>query len=308
VEHERNRGGLIWPVILIGAGVVFLLNNMGVLDWGVWNTLLRLWPVLLVAVGLDILIGRRSTLGSALVALLLVVVFVAAIMLGPNWGVRTASLVDRTEQISADLKDAQKAAVNISFGAGSLVLGALPEGSSKLIEGSVDLSKNERLSTDHQGSGSNTRYSIRSNNTWVMGTEVIDQAEDKVWDLDLNRDVPLDLDVNSGVGKTTLDLTSINLTDLQVDGGVGQVTVRLPAEGRYNVGVDGGLGELILIVPEELGVRVRVNGGLGSVSVKGEFERKDREYTTPGFSSAENRAEVDIDGGLGRIEIRRATE
>ena len=57
-ERKRNRrGGLIGPLILIGLGVVFLLNNLGILDWSIWEILLRLWPVLLVAAGLDLILG-----------------------------------------------------------------------------------------------------------------------------------------------------------------------------------------------------------------------------------------------------------
>ncbi len=59
-EKKTHRVGLVWPVILISAGMMFLLNNLGLLSWNVWGTLWRLWPVLLIAAGLDILIGRRS--------------------------------------------------------------------------------------------------------------------------------------------------------------------------------------------------------------------------------------------------------
>lgn len=307
-QSHRRHGGLLWPVILIGAGVVFLLNNLGILDWSVWETLLRLWPVLLIGVGLDILIGRRSLLASALIALLLVGVLGAAIIWGVPSARSSAGYVDHTEQVSADLKDAQKAEVDISFGSGNLVLGALPAGSDKLIQGSVDLSEAERLQTNHRGSGANVRFELASENVWRVNWRTLDEVEDKVWDLDLTQDIPLALELNAGVGKSTLDLTSLNLTRLQVDGGVGQVTVRLPARGRYDVSIDGGVGEMILILPEALGARITVDGGLGSTDVSGDFERRDDEYTTPGFGVAEQRATIEISGGLGRVEIRRATE
>jgi lia operon protein LiaF len=78
-ERSPIRGSLAGPAVLIGLGIVFLLNNLGYLGWGIWDTLLRLWPVLLIAVGLDLLIGRRSALGSALLALLVVAALGAAI-------------------------------------------------------------------------------------------------------------------------------------------------------------------------------------------------------------------------------------
>ena len=66
MEGKTRRGGLVGPIILITLGVVFLMNNLGVLDWSVWVVIFRLWPVLLVAAGLDLLLGRRSVWGSLL--------------------------------------------------------------------------------------------------------------------------------------------------------------------------------------------------------------------------------------------------
>ncbi|MFN8595566.1 MAG: DUF5668 domain-containing protein [Anaerolineae bacterium] len=46
-----------WPIVLIGAGVIFLPNNLGVIQGNPWSVIWRLWPVLLIALGLEILIG-----------------------------------------------------------------------------------------------------------------------------------------------------------------------------------------------------------------------------------------------------------
>lgn len=308
MDERLHRGGLVWPVILIGAGVVFLLNNLGVVGWNVWGTLWRLWPVLLIAAGLDILIGRRSLLGSALVALLLVVVLGLAIGLGlPQWGNSDAASAARTEPISEDLKGAARADVAIGFGAGTLRLAALPEGSAQLLKGTADLSKGENLQLSHTGSSAVDRLDLRSQNGWTVGPNVI--ADDrKAWDLELNRDIPMSLQVDVGVGRSTLDLTQLNLTRLVIDGGVGQATVKLPMRGRFDVEIDGGVGEITLIISQGLAARVRVDGGLGGVSVDGNFNRRDREYTSPNYSSAENRANIQVDGGVGRIVIREVAE
>jgi len=37
----------LWPLILIFIGLVFLLNNLGVIDYGIG----KLWPVILILVG-----------------------------------------------------------------------------------------------------------------------------------------------------------------------------------------------------------------------------------------------------------------
>ena len=162
-DRHHYRGGLVWPVILIGAGVIFLLNNLGVLSWGVWETLWRLWPVLLIAIGLDILIGRRSILGSLLVVLLLVAALVAAVSLGvPR--LTTKAEVERTENISHTLQGASNADVEISFGTGNLQVDALAK-SNSLIEGKVDLSRNENLSDDYRETDGVPRLRLESQNS-----------------------------------------------------------------------------------------------------------------------------------------------
>ena len=46
-RKDTHRGGLVGPAILIGAGVVLLMNTLGLWPWSVWWMVLRLWPVLL---------------------------------------------------------------------------------------------------------------------------------------------------------------------------------------------------------------------------------------------------------------------
>ncbi len=306
MDERHYRGGLVWPVILIAAGVVFLLNNMGLLSWSIWETLWRLWPVLLIAIGLDIIIGRHSRLGSLMVALLLVGVLAAAIAWGQhalslNAGV--ASQVDRTESITEDLKGATEAEVEIRFGAGVLYLAALPAGSGQLLAGKADLSKGEGLRLSHEGN----RLELHSQGTWTTAPN-IRADERKVWDLELNRDIPIDLRISTGVGQSNLDLTQINLRSLDINGGVGQATVKLAQRGRYKVTIDGGVGEIILSLPPGLAARISVDSGLGGVSVDGNFNRRNKEYVSPNFDTAENRVEVNVDGGIGRIVIRQTAE
>src|SRR3990172_5801485 len=81
MNNNTYRSSLVGPVILIGFGVILLLNNLGLLSWTIWDTLFRLWPVILIAIGLDILIGRRSLWGSLLSAALVLAILGGAIWL-----------------------------------------------------------------------------------------------------------------------------------------------------------------------------------------------------------------------------------
>lgn len=49
----RPSSNLIWGIILIAAGIIFLLDNYGYVD--AWNVVKTFWPLILIAIGLKIL-------------------------------------------------------------------------------------------------------------------------------------------------------------------------------------------------------------------------------------------------------------
>jgi hypothetical protein len=67
--------------VLIGVGVALLLSNLGYLDWSAWTVLWRLWPLLLVALGIELLIGRRSVVGTIISGVLILALVAGAIAL-----------------------------------------------------------------------------------------------------------------------------------------------------------------------------------------------------------------------------------
>jgi hypothetical protein len=58
LEERRHRRGFVGPLILIALGLVFLLDNLGLLGRDVWHLLGQFWPLVLIAVGLEQLIGH----------------------------------------------------------------------------------------------------------------------------------------------------------------------------------------------------------------------------------------------------------
>jgi hypothetical protein len=308
-EQRQYHGGFVWPILLIGAGVLFLLNNLGMVDWSVWAALLRFWPVLLIAVGLDILVGRRFPVGSVLLGLALIAFLVLALSGGLSGLPATSAAlqVDRTETISQTLDGAERAAVRLGFGAGEFALAALPAGSDRLIEGTVDLSRGEELTQSYESRNGIPTFVLESRGSWSLGPDAFGDS-DKMWELAVNRDVPLDLELDAGAGKSVLDLTNLTLRRFDLNGGVGQVTVKLPASGRYEMQLDGGVGQIIVMAPQGLAVRVQVDGGLGGVSTQGDFRRQGDAYVIGDPETATNRALIEVDGGVGQVVLRALSE
>ena len=295
MEKER-KGSLFGPLFLIFIGILFLLNNLGVLPWDIWSQLIRLWPIFLIGAGLDLIVGRRSMLGSILVSVLII-----ALIAGGLWFVSTQmpSTPATTQEVSYALQDADRAEVHIDFGVGTLQIGALSE-SNNLLEGTLDLSKNEQLEED---------YSVKQDAYLALGSNMprmtfsTDLNQDKTWSLYLNRDVPLELDVNTGVGTARIDLRQLNLSDLTIDSGVGRTTVILPQRGRLSASIKEGVGEIQIQVPEGTGLRIEASTGLGDIKVPDGYQRSDHTYTSPGYGSADDRVDLRIESGIGRIVV-----
>lgn len=61
---------LLWPLLLVGVAIVWLLGAMGSLPTVALDLIQRGWPAVLVALGLLLLLGRRVRFGSALAIIL----------------------------------------------------------------------------------------------------------------------------------------------------------------------------------------------------------------------------------------------
>lgn len=71
VAWRRGSRSLFAPVVMIGAGVFFLLDNLGVIGGLNWQAAWSFWPLALILVGLNVLaVQLRPPLGSVLSALL----------------------------------------------------------------------------------------------------------------------------------------------------------------------------------------------------------------------------------------------
>jgi hypothetical protein len=301
MEERKRRGGVVGPLILISIGLIFLLNNLGVLDWSIWGALWRLWPILLIAVGLDILIGWRSGWGALLVLVLTVGLLIGGLFLlvGDLGTDRALS----TEQIRQPLQGAAKAAVTVDPGIGWLRVGALPE-SAVLVEGEVALGKQEGIEGDFAIEGDKATYVLRTDRRAFGPTWGWDER--RLWDLGLARNVPLALAVELGAGKAELDLADLTLSDLTVDLGVGKAEVVLPRRGAYAARIDAAIGSVTVVVPDGLAVRVRADTPLGVRDLPEGYQLQDDAYTSPGYDRADDRVDLEVGLAIGKVEIRQA--
>jgi hypothetical protein len=297
MDGGTRRGGLVGPMILIGLGIVFLLNNLGYLPWSVWPTLLRLWPVLLVAAGLDLLIGRRSVWGSLLAGLL-----VLAVLLGSLWLLHTETdwRAAQQQEVRQALDGATRAEVILTPAVGSVRLEPLT-GSGNLIEGTVQLGRGERLVREYALGDGTAVFRLGSEGAFV-GPAGWGAAS--LWDLGLSPEVPLRLEVHLGAGDFDFDLTGLTLEELETNLGVGRTVVVLPGTGVYSAAIDGAIGETVVVVPAGLGLRVHLDTGLVGTQLPDGLDCAEDVCTSPGYFSAAHRVDLRVSHAIGSVVIR----
>jgi len=303
-KNDVHRRSLIGPVILIGLGIVFLLNNLGVLSWSVWEVIFRLWPVLLVAAGLDLLLGRRSIWGS-----LLALVLTVAIVAGVLWLFGSGIIRGReaaAEEVAQALGGATQARVIIAPAVGSLRVESLAE-SDNLIAGVIHPVSGENVNRDFTVEGETATFTLQSAGSFGPFTPFFGSwGGEPGWDLGLNGEVPLELEVSMGVGESDLDLEELQVSDLTVSMGVGQTTVVLPAVGRFQAKIDGAIGQTVVVIPRGMEARVQVDTGLAGSRLPAGYRQQDDVYTSPGYASAEDRVDLEVSQAIGNVSIRQS--
>ena len=125
------------------------------------------------------------------------------------------------------------------------------------------------------------------------------------WDIKLTDDVPLDLDIDLGVGEASIVLTGLDISDLEVDMGVGDCEVDLVGdwESSFDADITAGVGSLTVIVPSDVGVRVSGrNDGIGSYSADG-FIADGDSWVNAAWGESDVSIDIDLTRGVGDVRL-----
>lgn len=316
-KSQRRSFSVFWPVVLVMAGALLLLENLGYLSGLSWGTVWRLWPLLLIALGIDTLFSRRSALGALFSALLILALLGGAVYFVINasslpWASKWFEESGwQSEAIVHPLSGAERAKVFIDWASLPLRLEALAD-SPNLIEGTVvyrgrlnfDVSGGRRaavrLSTSSMGAG-------WSPGVWTESAD-LEEREGR-WVLGLSPRVPIDLELDGGSGMAEIDLRGLDLETFRLDVASGAVDLYLPA-GQYETQIEGGSGSLDLWLPPEAGVRLEVEGGSGALRPGERYRLVEGERDGDGVWESDNWRQADvslrmyINVGSGAVRVR----
>ncbi|MGE5138919.1 MAG: LiaF transmembrane domain-containing protein [Rudaea sp.] len=312
--RARRAPSLFWPVVLIGAGVIWLLFNLGMLTVNPWLVLWRFWPVLLIVAGVEILAGRNwfGSIVSALLGVLVVAAAIAALFFAQSnstWlnsfafpGVVSNNAALHTQHLADPLGGAAQADVNISFDEGTYSVSALPESSANLLEGDVSYYGAFR----HDVSVSNQRARVELSEDQTTSWFFFGRGGQQ-WTLKFNPAPEYMFSLNTGSGTENVDLASLKVEAVTLNTGSGSIKLGLPASGQYNVTVNGGSGTVTLDLPDGIAARVEYHAGSGSLSVprltRVSGSEDNATYESSNFSQSGPYVLITVNGGSGSVTV-----
>jgi hypothetical protein len=299
LDSIYKREGFVAATFFIGLGIIFLLANLGYLNVSVWQLVFTLWPIFLIAIGFDILIGKRSIWASiAGVILVLVILFGALWLYGV--GIETGQ-IPAGENINQQLDGAVQADVFVEAGAGELLFNGM-ESAELLIRGTIPAEVDQRITSSYMVKNGRGVYRLRQTGESFMVP--IGMTGKWTWDLEINQEIPMGLDVSLGAGDLEANLSELNLDSLSVNLGIGSGIVTLPGGASFDATVEGAIGQLAILVPNGVGVRVIANTGLATLHVPDGYVRIGDAYQSPGYSSSDTRIDLNVSMAIGTISIR----
>jgi hypothetical protein len=260
-----KRGSIFWGIILVLAGILFLLSNLGFLKVNVWNLI---WPLFLIALGLAFLWGT---------------VF------------RTSS---SGEHVNIPLEGAERAHLRVRHGAGRLSIQSGAQ-AGDLVEGYFGGGLDYR--TRHSGDELDVEMSVPTQFfpfVWGPGYNLD-------WSFQLSHNVPINLSVEGGANEAVIDLTDLRVDNLTLKSGASSTQITMPANaGMTHTRIETGAASVKVHVPDGVAARIRAQGGLASIQIDtSRFPQQDDIYKSVDYDAANNRIDFDIQLGVGSVQI-----
>lgn len=233
-----------------------------------------------------------------------IVVLAAAALLLPTSSCvcvgERAELIDTVNEThTVELEGAERVIVRLDVGIGAF---HIKSGSDALMEAEFEYNIAEwEPEVSYKVTDGTGRLTIRQPS---LGPKSVPDDAKSEWTLVLNKDVPLELDIDMGVGKARLFLGDLWLTDLSVDHGVGDLYIDLSGDKKDDLyaSLEGGVGKIVLTVPESVGARVDVDTGIGSVNTHG-LRKRGGALVNDAYGETDVTVDVSLDAGIGSITV-----
>jgi hypothetical protein len=275
-----TRRNVMWPLITIAAGGLWLLMVAGAVPDTAGDLLVRAWPALLILFGFDVLLGRRrlrvarwavhmNVLGLILTLLLLAAVVWMAYSRQADV-LRTDNVQAFGQTITEDITQLQ---LDLSVSRTTVTISPAPD-NPRDIRAQFKGSRESRVEMSWAVDGDAGVFTVRE-----QGPGTIPKLEDYgrgTLDITLPQELFVQLIALRGKqGDVTLALQPVRVNQVEIDVDKGDLTLSLPTQDVLTGKLRTGDGGIELLVPPEMALNVSLQPGSGKPEYHYEILRYD---------------------------------
>jgi hypothetical protein len=261
---------MLWGVIVLLAGILFMLDNLGLLPISAWSLI---FPAALILIGLWFLLGP--------------LVF---------------RQVVETRSLAIPLDGVSDAKIKIRHGAGELHISSAAL-DTNLLEGTFTGGVEDRISR----SGSSTEVKLRLPEIEWWGFPSAFPHDGLRWDFTLNKGVAYNLDLKTGASKSLLDLHDLIVTAMRLETGASSTEIFMPEQAGFTkADFQFGPAQVEIHVPQNVSAKIKIKGALMSTDEidKNRFPLSGEGYCSIDYENAVNKIEISIEAGVGKVIIK----
>ena len=306
---------VFWAFILIAIGILFMLNNFGVLEFG-FRTLWNLWPLILILWGISILPIKDGIKIIALaVVLLLSVILFNRISDRSRWfnfhnfhGFSNKDWEDDEDSTTTYNYQPQNLSVppDSLTGKGELKLEA--------AAGNFDLQgiTSDFLSFNKTGDIGN--YSLTTTvengrkmiNLSLEKTGIRHTVSDNKVEIKLSDKPSWNLDFDIGAAEILMDLRDYKIDTTNIDAGASSIDIKIGNKNPLTVMTfNAGASSIKVEIPKESGCQIKSESFMISKEFDGFTKKGDGIYQTDNFATGKNKIFLTIKTAISKIEITR---
>lgn len=317
---------VFWGVILVLIGMLFLLRNLGYIEFS-WYGFWHLWPLLLLLWGISIL-----PIHSVIRLSLSVLVVIATLWIagergdlnrqGLRWS-KQSSWDDNHFRHHYDMDDDLDTSTWDTDTSNTYTEQSITEPWDDGILSAVlrlDAAAGDFTmsgTTDElmifEKAGRMARYNVLSKRIGesqvidlsLQNTRIQGNVNNKV-KLALNPSPVWDFDLDIGAAELNFDLTPFKIGEMKVDGGACAITLKFgDLLEDVDIDIDAGAASIVLEIPKEAGCNIEAETFITSKDLEG-FDKLERgKYRTPGYEDARVQFHIKLNAGIASFEVKR---
>ncbi len=318
---------LVPGIVLVIIGTAILLSNYGYLQFHWWN-LIRLWPVYLLIAGINLVIGHYRSPWTAVLRISIWVLGLGIMLLGnfgnrygfwPHYTYNVSDDDDNSHDDDSDSTDDQenatvitgKSAFNEPYTAAIKVARLnMSGGGARLILADTT---NQLFSAQTQDNNSRYKFSHEMDDSiYVVNFKMKDKngfhfdSNKNSIAMRLNLNPEWEVNAEAGAAELNFDLSKFKIRKVKLDGGAASFKLKLGNPlAITDVEVSTGVSSVEVSIPQNAACSIKTDSGLSNNQFDGFSKSADNDYQTPGYSTAKNKIQIHISGGLSDFKVNR---